>query len=256
MTAVAEIDELVQRYWTWLRDKTSLKDLNGWVEITTPYLDRHNDYIQIYAKQEGDELSLSDDGYTINDLYLSGCSIDTDKRKEILNTILNGLGVKKDHNTLIVKALPENFALRKHSLIQAILAVNDMFFMASATVKSLFFEDVEKWLEESGVRFTQHVKFSGRSGFDHHFDFVIPHWQDIPERIVQTVNKPDRNAALNLISAWNDTREARPAKSTAFAILNDQGQRIPVTVQEALNKYEINAVLWSQRDNFRNQLAA
>ena len=34
----------------WLKDKTTLREVDGeWVEITTPYLDRHNDALQIYC---------------------------------------------------------------------------------------------------------------------------------------------------------------------------------------------------------------
>ena len=46
-----EIDTLIESYFKWLKDKTIVKQLSdNWTEITTPYLDRHNDYLQIYAK--------------------------------------------------------------------------------------------------------------------------------------------------------------------------------------------------------------
>ena len=43
MTMAQEIEKLLIAYRTWLRDKTSLRQLSGeWVEITTPYLDRQS----------------------------------------------------------------------------------------------------------------------------------------------------------------------------------------------------------------------
>ena len=57
-------DDLISRYYEWLKAKTSWREINDWVEITTPYLDRHNDYIQIYLRQQGSEWVLTDDGYT------------------------------------------------------------------------------------------------------------------------------------------------------------------------------------------------
>jgi hypothetical protein len=54
------------------------------------------------------------------------------------------------------------------------LAVNDLFYLAEPFVKSLFFEDVVAWMDESEVRYTPKVKFTGVSGYDHLFDFVIP----------------------------------------------------------------------------------
>ena len=45
---VAEIEKLLNDYRAWLKDRTTLREINGtWVEITTPYLDRHNDALQI-----------------------------------------------------------------------------------------------------------------------------------------------------------------------------------------------------------------
>ena len=37
---------LLNQYWKWLKEKTTLRQINDWYEITTPYLDRHNDYLQ------------------------------------------------------------------------------------------------------------------------------------------------------------------------------------------------------------------
>ena len=102
--------------------------MNGsWVEITTPYLDRHNDALQIYARSENGAFVLTDDSYIIHDLEASGCKLDTEKRKDLLQMTLNGFGVKLNHEAIEVQATPENFPLRKHNLIQAMLAVNDLF---------------------------------------------------------------------------------------------------------------------------------
>ncbi|PIV81880.1 hypothetical protein COW53_01960 [bacterium CG17_big_fil_post_rev_8_21_14_2_50_64_8] len=46
-----DIQNLLDAYHVWLKDKTALRQIDEWVEITTPYLDRHNDYVQIYAKR-------------------------------------------------------------------------------------------------------------------------------------------------------------------------------------------------------------
>src|SRR5260370_237783 len=57
MTVAQEIEKLLNDYRTWLRDKTTLREVNGeWVEITTPYVDRHNDALQIYARAENGAL--------------------------------------------------------------------------------------------------------------------------------------------------------------------------------------------------------
>jgi hypothetical protein len=186
---------MVEQYINWLKDKTTLKQVgDNWVRITTPYLDRHNDCLQIYTK--------------------------------------------------------------KHNLLQAMLAVNDLFFLASPMVSSLFYEDVTTWLDLHEIRYTPKVKFNGKSGYDHMFDFVIPKSKVKPERIVQTINNPSRDTAETIVFKWLDTRAVRPPQSRAFALLNDQNTTISQGVIDALKNYDTIPVLWSERDEIREELAA
>ncbi len=120
-------ENLVDQYFSWLKSKTAWRDINGWAEITTPYLDRHNDYIQIYIRQNGDEWELTDDGETLADWIQSGCELDTPRLNALLQTTLNGFGMHLENGAITVKTKQDSFALRKHNLIQAILAVNDLF---------------------------------------------------------------------------------------------------------------------------------
>jgi hypothetical protein len=116
MTTVHEIEKLLHDYRAWLKDNTTLREVNGdWVEITTPYLDRHNDALQIYARAENGGYVLTDDSYTIHDLEASGC---------------NGFEVRMNNEAIEVHASAENFPARKHNLIQAILSrLSRAFFL-------------------------------------------------------------------------------------------------------------------------------
>lgn len=247
---------LIDRYYDWLKSKTAWRDINGWVEITTPYLDRHNDYIQIYLRQAGNDYVLTDDGATLSDLVQSGCALDTPRRKALLQSTLNGFGVHLNGEAIEVKATQETFALRKHNLLQAILAVSDLFYVARPNVESFFFEDVALWMDDNDIRYTQKVKFSGRTGYDHMFDFVVPKSRQQPERILRVINNPNKDYAQAAVLAWLDTKEVRPADSTAFAILNDKDRTVSEGVLEALTNYSITSMPWSRRDEFRERLAA
>lgn len=251
-----EIEGLMDAYHAWLRDKTVLRQIDQWTEITTPYLDRHNDYLQIYAKKANGGFVLTDDGYTIDDLEQSGCKLESRKRQDLLKMTLNGFGVHMDGKALQVHASPDNFALRKHNLVQAMLAVNDMFYLAVPMVASLFYEDVVTWLDLQDIRYTPKVKFSGKTGYDHLFDFVIPKSRHQPERIVQTMSRPSRDTAQSIVLAWIDTKEVRSADSRAYALLNDGEQPISSSVLDALRSYDVRPVMWSRRDEVRDELAA
>ena len=88
---IEEVKALIDEYVSWLHDQTALREVGEVVEITTPYLDRNNDHVQIYVKKEGDIYIVGDDGYTFADLELSGCELDTPKRKQLLELTLNVL---------------------------------------------------------------------------------------------------------------------------------------------------------------------
>ena len=253
-----EVQTLLDQYWAWLKEKTTLRQVNGWVEITTPHLDRHNDCLQIYAKRHDGVFVLSDDGYVLDDLEMSGCGIDTSKpskRRALLDMTLNGFGVKRNGNRLEVGASPGNFPVRKHNLVQAMLAVNDLFYL-STPVAPLFREEVVAWLDHAEVRYTPTVKFSGRSGYDHVFDFVIPKSREQPERVVKAISQPNRQTVQSLVFAWGDTKENRTAGSRAYALLNDTERQVAENAMAALQEYDVHGIPWSSREQALTELAA
>ena len=253
---IDEIQKLIDQYQNWLRDRTILRQVKDWVEITTPYLDRHNDYLQIYAKKENGDYLLTDDGWILEDLIQSGCSLDSPKRQALLKMTLNGFGVQVQNGKLEIHASSDNFALRKHSLVQAMLSVNDLFYLAAPVVANVFYEDVVTWLDLQDIRFTPKVKFTGKSGYDHLFDFVIPKSRNSPERVVQAINHPTKDTAQSLAFSWIDTKDVRPPDSRAYALLNDTESNVPISVISAIRNYDVFPVLWSKRDSAKDSLAA
>ena len=254
---IDDVRRLLDQYTEWLRDKTQLRGISDeWVEITTPHVDRHNDMLQIYVKQVDGGFLLSDGGCIIEDLESSGFKLDTPKRQELLKLTLAGFGILNNSGALEVHATASNFPLRKHSLIQAMLAVNDLFNLSAPTVSSLFYEDVVTWLDLVDVRYTPRLSFVGKSGYTHQFDFVIPKSKKQPERVLQAVARPNRDAAESIAFRWIDTRDVRSADSKIIALLNDQGPRVSQDVIDAMKSYDTNPILWSQRESIREELAA
>ena len=199
---------------------------------------------------------LTDDGYILNDLELSGCKIDSPKRQTMFKTTLNGFGVEANGKALEVKASSDNFPLRKHNLVQAMLAVNDLFHLASPTIASLFHEDVAAWLDLSDIRYTPSVKFTGRSGYDHRFDFVIPKSKAQPERVLRAINKPSRTTVEAMVFSWIDSKKVRSPEARAYAILNDSAKTFSENIWDAMRSYEVHPVSCSARDEVRDELAA
>ncbi len=115
---IEDIRKFVDDYIEWLRSETSIRELNDWVEINTPYLDRHNDSLQIYVGRQNGGYVITDDGYVLGDLEQSGVTMNGGSRQAILDMTLNGFGVRRVENELQVNASEDDFASRKHNLIQ------------------------------------------------------------------------------------------------------------------------------------------
>lgn len=253
-----DTNSFIDSYITWLRENTTALQLkNGAVEITSPFLDRHNDYIQIYIVKDGDNYILTDDSYTISDLELSGLNFNTPKRKEELNTILRNFGVSlNDQNAMYCKCNSTNFPFKKHSLLQAMLSVNDLFVLSQPNIVSFFLQDVETYLKDNDIRYTKNLKFTGKSGFDHAYDFVIPQSKTFPDRLVKTINNLERSNTQSIIFAWSDTIQMRDPNTKLYTFVNDVEKRVSSSCIDALKEYGIIPVTWSQRDSVLQSLIA
>ncbi len=100
------------------------------------------------------------------------------------------------------------------------------------------------------------MRFTGKSGYDHRFDFVIPKSRIRPERVLRAIARPSRNTAQMMTFAWVDTREVRSPNAQAYAILNDSDRAIPQSVLDAMRNYDVRPVAWSDRERAREELAA
>ncbi len=249
---IMDFQKVIDEYLKWIKDNTVVKTIEegNVCAVTTPFLDRHNDHIDIYVVKQGNNIKLTDDGYTIADLKMSGLEMNTSKRESILKTTLNGFGVNLNGNDeLYVEANSFNIGQKKHALIQAILTVNDMFNLASDIVQSLFKEDVEMYFKANDIYYSKDIKIAGRTGYDHNFDFLVSATRTKPERLIKTVNTPKKETALATITAFNDIiRETKPRN---FVIYNDQDKNVNSDFLGALSSYGIFSIPWGERDRFK-----
>ena len=250
------IQGLRDEYLTWLRKNTLLREVDEWVEITTPFLDRHNDCLQIFVKQLEGGYLLTDHGYTIDDLEFCGCRLNTETRKELLQITLNGFGISRDGNALQAEATSEDFALQKQNLLQSMLAVNDLYYTSRSRVASMFAEDVAGWLTKSRVDYDRDVFHIGKSGFRVRYEFVIELAGIHPYRALWTLGNPNTDSAKRTAFNWEDTREALGGEYRAFAMLNDKEKPIPERVSKALLNYGIQPLKYSEPEEAIRQLHA
>ncbi|GLZ41349.1 DUF1828 domain-containing protein [Actinokineospora sp. NBRC 105648] len=252
------VDLLVDSYLSWIQRSVSARELDSGVhELTTPFLDRHNDHLQIYAEQHAQDLILlTDDGYIIAELKSSGVDSRGPRRQALLEQILGGYGIEMRDSELRATATLDQLGHRLHSLVQAMLSVDDRFVLAQNTVGTIFAEDVARYLDLRDIRYTPRIKFPGKSGLDHMMDFVVPKSTRAPERVVQVVNSTRRDRVENVLFAINDARALRGRDTEYFAVVNNGEVGISSEVLQAFDTYDVKARPWSAKEQLTTELAA
>ena len=241
-----DIKNLINQYVDWLRSEITFSKCNESYEITSPYLDRNNDYLQIYIKQSEDgSLVLTDDGYLLSSLAADGMAV-IGSRKQLLDGILRNYGVSLVGGSLITKTTPKDFAQRKHMLLQAMLTVDDMFMTSQSRVASFFLEDIQEYFDSNDIFYSENVQFTGTSGYIHTYDYILQRSRRKPERLCRALNSPTKTNVTNILFGWEDTKATRHDDSKLIVFINDENKISPGVV-ESLENYDASTVLWSER---------
>lgn len=251
--------KIIDEYAEWIRNNSFVRDVRDgkYCAVTMPFVDRHNDHIDIYiTKTDNGSYLLTDDGDTISDLMVTGTFPNTPKRRQILSTVLNGFGVLTDGESIFVE-VPQTGDLpkKKHALIQAILAINDMYMMSQENTYSFFKEDVSSFFTARDITFVPDVKIAGKTGYDHNIDFILPKTPNNPERLIKTVNKATKDQVLAIVFAFSDIAAVRPTRGEQIVMYNDEYGEISSDAEKALNQYEVKHIPWSKREEYASNLA-
>ena len=251
--------KIIDEYSKWIKDNSFTRDVRAgkYCAITTPFQDRHNDHIDIYVSEtKNGQFLLSDDGDTISDLAMSGTFPNTQKRKKVLETVINGFSIETDGEELFVQATSGSLPQKKHALIQAILAINDMHMMSQESIWSFFKEDVSAFFLSKDISFVPDIKLAGKSGYDHNIDFMLPRTPISPERIVKTINKANKDQVLAVCFAFSDISQMRQEESEQIIFYNDELEALSNDAQKALIQYDIKHLAWTKREEWAPALLA
>jgi|SRR5690625_542158 len=125
------IDNLKQAYNEWNNKSLVLENFNGFIEITTPFVDMHHDFIQLYFIRESDNnFIITDDGHILNELAMLGIDIkNSKKRSGFFQTSLNIFGVKYNEKTdelFVIFSNVRDYPEQQDRLIQCLLRISGM----------------------------------------------------------------------------------------------------------------------------------
>ena len=245
-------DELRKRYIDWLKEEITITEIGKTFEITSPFLDRFNDYLQIYVTpMDNENLQLSDDSYIINNLITSGVDLSSKRRKELLNSITKKFGIEKKETELTVNCTLNDFPKKKHLLAQAMLTIDDMFMLSQNRIASLFLDDLIEFFNKKEIFYTENVSFIGKTGYAFQYDFVLQRSKNHPERLCKAINNMSKSNVESILFAWSDTRETRHEDTQLIVIVND-ANTINENEVNALTNYDAKVIKFSEINKDEN----
>lgn len=250
------MSNFTNEYLSWLRNCIKEKKLDNCVEITTPFLDRHNDWMQVYVEQlENGKIRITDDGYILKDLMASGIDMKSNSRKKILNTLTNGYEVTvSEDDELCITTERHLFAQKQHMLIQCMLSVSDMYMTSKSNAFSVFSEEIKDFFEKHDICYSPDIYLHGKSGFKNKFDYLVPHNKKRPEILVKGINNPSADKIKLALFQWEDTKEVRDVNTKLLLYLNDS-KNISDEILQSCRSYGIQAFPWKVRDDSLNLVA-
>lgn len=252
---------LIERYVEWLKQRSTEKELEGgWKALTLPYLDRHNDHLQIFVGEAHGGLRITDEGRTLQDLKQVGCDLrGRSRRRALAEKILksSGLGPELiDDGEIATTAVNGDFPRKLHGALMSMLALDGLANVSPPNVSTIFEEDVAGWLRSIGAKFEREVQFVGRSGATHEFDFQFPGSQDRPARVLHTIAHPDKMHIQSFTYEVIDTREAMNGQSPEFYVLLNDLATFNKKQYLTLHANKINPMKWTNRVEHAKKFAA
>lgn len=249
METEKEASDLLNEYIEWMKDNTVLRTISsGWTEINTPFMDRHNDGIQIYIRKVGDDIELTDDGYTFSDLKMSGCDLKTDRQISLLNKILNSGGIRMNEDVLSLTVHPKEFPARKLEFITAIQQIGDLYVTSRSNTYSFFSDEVALWFESNNRYPLRNYSTTGRNGVRYDIDFIFPKKdRHSSETALQAIGDPNKH----IVSYHALMKREIDRKMDVYLMVQDTdlSDRKFKEVRNIAKTGDVEIIRWSEKDD-------
>jgi hypothetical protein len=245
----------IDGYLAWLKSNMRQAQINDVCEITTPFLDFNNDYMQFFVQKRDGRYVLSDDGAILSALEVSGLNFRKGKTKESMNRVAASVGVRIVGDELQIEAEQSTLYSQMHNFIQGMMKISDTFVASAPSTRGLFIEEVRDFFHENDIRFSEAIILQGKTGLTHRYDYVIPSSKTSPERLITAINTPDKEKITSVLYSVGDIRPIRFSAFDSYLFLNDQKKPVREEFLHAIKESNSHAIAWSKRSEYANILS-
>jgi len=234
---------------------------SGYVRVRTPYLYPDGDIIDIFCKDEGAGIVVSDLGETTRWLRMqSVAGRRSVKQDALLHDVALNHGVEFFKGMFVARAQGGGqLAEATTRVAQAALRASDLWFTFRTSNVASATDDVADYLGEANIPFVRGAKVPGRSGRIWTPDFHTR----LPKRscLVYVLSTGSRSAARgvaeHVTAAWHDLSHLRIGpEGLAFVSLFDETQDVWAEEDFRLVESLSTIARWSSPEGFKDLLTA
>lgn len=120
------MEKIANNYFDWLKNSMKTRFIGKNLAVSTPFLDSHNDGIDIYLiPNEDGTITITDDGYYASDIDLFNI-LDKPENREKLQLYLNAYNIKLENGELTTTFEPKRANIAIHFYILGIMHINEL----------------------------------------------------------------------------------------------------------------------------------
>lgn len=246
--------KMIDKYVAWLRKNIECHPINDELfKIEFPFSDIFGDLISVYIKKEkNDKIYINDNGIVLANMRMSGLNIDDELSGDHFRNIINNYGVEynRETNKIYLTTNIDDFPEDVNDMIQAIIYFNSLGYKSKPAQGPTFRSMFKSYLDEYEIKYTE-IEIEGKGDLKHDF-FKIG--SSKTDKYVRT-SGPSKNAIESTLFVYSDT-EHIISDFEKIVVINDIKSNPSDRMLKALNNYNIDHILWSNKDELYNRLTA
>ncbi len=190
--------------------------------VVTPFAYPDLASIEIYIKLKGDSYLLTDEGETLNMMFVSGLTVEANQELyRQAQRIANLHNVTLQNSELFTSASNDQLGEASYNLLNAIQAIGYLLYKRSHRRYATFDDDVEELLLEYEVRYQPGYPVRGQAN-EHKIRFYINSTRNILlEPLTATTVPSARRKAKEVAYKWLDLKQAHLSIDYQFAVIVD-----------------------------------
>jgi hypothetical protein len=239
---------------------------NGALRMSTPFMYPNGDHIDVFLEAKTDSLfmplSLSDYGQT--SLYLRGAQIEmnaSSRKREIVSLILAQLNVKQRNGDLFVEIAdsnPTDITDAIFRLSQACLRISDFASHQRLRSANPFRDDVEDFIQASGIRYNVDVKVPGRFRNEVRVDFEVfgREHKSYVCVLATAVESTAHVSATETFRKWYDIASAHESEHQLVTVFNSRSSFLKDADRQRLGEFSKLVPYPAELETLRELIAA